>query len=754
MQTFLRSVTKPKGVDTAFSLYGSSSNSSSAMASTSTPAPFLRAKTFDRLRHAAPFTRTTTQRALDLTTASSSSTSSSSSSVSSSATRARPVVDSIWLITVGACSCRDTIVALTDELIDARRRRRRRRMLRCYCALIDELGTCGHPSEAKAVFEECLSGSALLALSGIAAIPSFWKVFSALLRCYVRNGLVQRAFELLVQVQLDDEALLDPSLGALRFRADVVSPPTRELVVERVVVTFSWGNLGLCLIPRCAATSAGCELLSFQRRRRQATRDTGGLAGRLDAREEIDDDDDVDDEDEQENDESEDDDDASDEDSPSLDVEQRSGLKPHDVVETINGEHVLHRQFHDIVLALRQAPRPVTVSFLRGLDMLERSQRSASSTGRSASAASASSTSAVVNGKTARVPDATSRTVHDTVDDDSGGRTKTSTLGAGSRPRRDLVDRFGWLPRHGIRVTTLADCHACSTRLSLTEVQRGWSSNAHDYTTRCVACSHRFVPRLCVVLGAGPNVKVEHLEYLSTPVIRKELSNLAQKVPLTLLSMRDLREMNPRLYWNIVVKLLALAVPLDFLDLPDMTHQLHDQHNQQQERQSADLNQKTTESKPEASDWKNESEKQLLTLVRQMMDQAKQQQTRGSSADEEVLTQVIKAVETRLRDAMFGSEKGVRPTIEQARRRTERLPHENNEDEDNESEDERETDVEDMRSSRTLSVTESMHSELDIPSLSNAADAAAKRSTRNSKFMASLPSAPFRRISRTVPTLH
>ncbi|KAJ0394625.1 hypothetical protein P43SY_006462 [Pythium insidiosum] len=753
MQTFLRSLTRPKGGDAATGLHSSVGGGGP---STPAPAPFLRARTLDRLRQAAPFARTTTQRALDAATSFSSSSSLSSSSSAldppRGATRARPVVDSIWLITIGACSCRDAIVALTDELLEARRRRRRRRVIGCYCALIDELGACGHPSEAKAVFEECLSGSALLALSGIAAVPSFWRVFSALLRCYVRNGLVQRAFELLVQVQLDDEALLDPALGALRFRAHVVAPPTREPVVERVAVTFSWGNLGLCLIPRCATTSTGCELLSFQRRRPARGTKAAARSGAFDddqgeAQENDDSDDGVD----SDGDDAEEDDDGA----RGENAEQCSALQPHDVVEAINGEYVLHRAFPDIVLALRQAPRPVTVAFLRGLDRLERSQRSASSTGRNASAASASSTSVVVNGRAASVSDAAGRGVGDGHGDGDGDGDHdgdaAGSLGAHARPRRDLVDRFGWLPRHGIRVSTLADCGACGTRLSLTDVQRGWSSDAHDYTTRCAACGQRFVPRLCVVLGAAPSVKVEYLEYLSTPVIRKELSNLAQKVPLTLLSMRDLREMNPRLYWNIVVKLLALAVPLDFLDLPDMTRQQPPSTaalEQQQQKEERELAEETV-----ARD-SNGKKEDLRACIGRMLLEAKQRRTGDENVDDDLLARVIKSVEDHVREALAnGTNNAVAATNEHQRRRTERLPHENNDD-DNASDDERETDVEDMRSSRTLSVTDSMHSELDVASLSNTTSVASKRPVRNTKFMPSLPSAPFRRISRTVPSLH
>lgn len=387
--------------------------------------------------------------------------------------------------------------------------------------LIDTLGDCGHPGEAKAMFEDCLASysqarpgeSALVSLETIADCGEggAWRAFSALVRCYVRNGLVQRAFDLLAQVKVRDEKMLDPSLGVLGFSASVVSVE-RQVVLQRVYATFSAGNLGLALGSRNAVADSGCVVLST------GNHVVNNFCLAFDQM-------------------------VGEEQSPS------SVVEPNDVVETVNGEMVLHYPFPTIVARLKRAYRPMTVTLLRGM----------------AKATSLHAWCQELSGDRASVTD-TSVTVAPAAAIDS------QSLEAGTRSA--LCDRFGLLPRSGIIITAVADCAVCGSRASLADIQGGWSmTDENDYTTRCARCGRRFVPRLNVesersdfaVDAEAVDVQVE---YLSTLVVRKELANLAQKLPLSSLTMAQLRGRNPRIYWNVVVKLLALACPLDFMDLP------------------------------------------------------------------------------------------------------------------------------------------------------------------------------------------
>jgi uncharacterized Zn-finger protein len=176
-----------------------------------------------------------------------------------------------------------------------------------------------------------------------------------------------------------------------------------------------------------------------------------------------------------------------------------------------------------------------------------------------------------------------------------------------NKPRKDLCDRFGLLPQRGLRVTILADCEMCSKRATLQEVQQSWSKEGEDAGLKiaCPNCTHKYTPRLCVMLGVttafcqslhSGEPQVFHSEYLSMSALRKELISLSTKmsggtgVKLLVDNMQQLRNDHPKVYWNVVVKLLSLACPLDFLDLPDITQNEHkDQtenlYRQQQENE-------------------------------------------------------------------------------------------------------------------------------------------------------------------------
>lgn len=496
---------------------------------TNLPAAFRRSRTIDRIGRAipSPFYRSMTQKTLEST----------SIRQDPVLKRVAPAVTSIWLVTTSACACKAQVAELTDVLTQTLNHHEKNssHASEAYCQLIDCLGSCGHPSESKAVFEECLSGSHLVSLETIASHKHYWKPFSSLVRCYILNGLVQRAFDVLVQVKIKEEQHLDPSLGALSFGAQVLSSES-EVLVERIYTTFSCGNIGVFLAAR--DLGHGAEVIAFERSIGQGedrgNNNNNNYSVKNSSRAKC--------------------------------KTAASCVREGDVVETINGEVVIQYPLSRVVQCLKQAYRPMTITFVRGLPKIE---------GFSASN---------------EANDSAANNFHRLVHSDDQQQVENENEGSKFRPRRDLCDRFGLLPQNGIRITTLADCTSCGSRASLSEIQDGWStSDANDYTSRCAHCGHRYVPRLCVMLGVmtafyqppqesmgnedsgATQIRVEQLEYLSILVIRKELANLAQKLPLTMLSMAELRELNPRIYWNIVVKLLSLACPLDFLDLPDMT---------------------------------------------------------------------------------------------------------------------------------------------------------------------------------------
>lgn len=518
MQLFLKNVSMPSPLQKKPELLPSISSF------TQTAAAFKRSRTIDRLKAGSPFYRTMTQRFENTSAALP-----SRHKESVAPARAPPVIQSMWLVTTSACSCKIKINGLTDRLTQAISKfgKEATATSDIYCELIDALAACGHASEAKAVFEECISSSPLVTLETLAQDRYFWKPFSSLIRCYVMNGLVQRAFDLLVRVKMDDEQQLDPTLlGSLRFDAHVLNTQ-KDVVLERITVMFGYGNLGLCLAPR--EGSLGCEVIAFQPPD-ESQNDSKHLQHQIN--------------------------------NDAAHVTQCVGK--HDIIESVNGQVVIHNSFADIVTCLKLAHRPMTVTLLRG----------------------ANGVKSLIN--------AASRAQDPLASTGSQGPI-SATSGSRMRPRKDFCDRFGLLPQHGIRITALADCDSCGARLSYSEIHDGWSlTDANDYTTRCALCQHRFVPRLCVMLGVSngfvdfveeesvtSHVHVEQIEYLSMPVIRKELTNLSQKISLTMLSMGDLRRLNPRIYWNIVVKLLSLACPLDFLDLPDTA--IHTPEKQQQQ---------------------------------------------------------------------------------------------------------------------------------------------------------------------------
>jgi hypothetical protein len=196
-------------------------------------------------------------------------------------------------------------------------------------------------SEAKAAFDECLGQK--VALNLIAEQQRYWKPFSSLMRTFILNGFLLKAFDLLMQVQLDEEQSLDPSFGSFSFLAQVLGCD-KTLLTERIYVTFSCGNLGMNLGPR--ENGKGCELLSLLPMDKLEKKNLSSLR-RFTVNT------------------------SSSKVSQILDL--KACVREHDVIEAVNGENVSVLPFQEIIQRIKQAHRPMTITFLRGLDNIQQS---------------------------------------------------------------------------------------------------------------------------------------------------------------------------------------------------------------------------------------------------------------------------------------------------------------------------------------------------------------------------------------------
>ncbi|KDO31804.1 hypothetical protein SPRG_03724 [Saprolegnia parasitica CBS 223.65] len=115
-------------------------------------------------------------------------------------------------------------------------------------------------------------------------------------------------------------------------------------------------------------------------------------------------------------------------------------IREQDVLESVNGRLVSTEPFSVAARVLQDAPRPVTLTFLRGLTALDKSQGE-------------------------------------------------PVL----RPRRFVNDKFGWLHRENVRVTLLSDCTDCGHRLSHAELER------QPNVVRCPTCGSSLAPHFCVI---------------------------------------------------------------------------------------------------------------------------------------------------------------------------------------------------------------------------------------------------------------
>jgi len=161
---------------------------------------------------------------------------------------------------------------------------------------------------------------------------------------------------------------------------------------------------------------------------------------------------------------------------------------------------------------------------------------------------------------------------------------RKSQLAASSLKVTDMVARqltlgdslLDYLYPNLVIDTDSDSCPHCSNVLSESDVVKGWSAcSFQDFTTMCLKCEHRFVPRFSVTTSSsdfegsqGPHTPL-YCEFLSPWVLRKELQHVIKggvgiKGVLEP-SWRAASDIQSTLFWNLMVLCRRYRLPFTFL---------------------------------------------------------------------------------------------------------------------------------------------------------------------------------------------
>ncbi|ETV77311.1 hypothetical protein H257_08758 [Aphanomyces astaci] len=396
------------------------------------------------------------------------------------------VPDHPWLHTACVPECMANVANCTrvlDDLWATNAKKPSLALEQAYVELIHTLGACrktSHRHDLEAVWETCLGASPL---GGIFNQLGHWRPFSWLIKTWMDHGDVALAVTWLAQIQVNyphhHDAVLPPTSPTSPTRlfssgssstssADITTTTSSsasasmggglglapcmevelEPLVHRVYATFGMGSLGLILQP--FNDKQGCHVAGFQHQ------------------------------------------------------DERCRIEEGDVVDTIGGKPMMLSSFHDIVTCLVESPRPMTVSFIRGLTNVE----------------------------------------------DVFQTSGTVKL----RPRREMHDRFGELFERGIRLTLLADCATCGHRLSEADLQTTFRST-------CPSCQGSLSPFFCVRCMDQP--PSSPIPYFSWSYLHARMTAHDDGGGETSWPLRQWHAKDPHVYWNIVVKCLSLDCPFD-----------------------------------------------------------------------------------------------------------------------------------------------------------------------------------------------
>ena len=108
-------------------------------------------------------------------------------------------------------------------------------------------------------------------------------------------------------------------------------------------------------------------------------------------------------------------------------------------------------------------------------------------------------------------------------------------------------------------------CPSCSYNLMHEDIMMGWERSYSNYTTTCPNCEKKFAARFLVIIEHQV-VKNIQVEFLSPPIIRKELENLMYKDGDSVLLAKDFVDKHRILFWNMALYFDLMKLPNFFLN--------------------------------------------------------------------------------------------------------------------------------------------------------------------------------------------
>lgn len=118
------------------------------------------------------------------------------------------------------------------------------------------------------------------------------------------------------------------------------------------------------------------------------------------------------------------------------------------------------------------------------------------------------------------------------------------------------------------------NCPSCEYQLDMEEIMSGWDKSYTNYTTKC-KCGSMFTPRFHISVDQNEYTEaammaqergLQEVEFLSPPVLRKELENLIYREGPDFLLARDFCDKHKVLFWNLVLFFQLLKLPAYFMD--------------------------------------------------------------------------------------------------------------------------------------------------------------------------------------------
>lgn len=113
-------------------------------------------------------------------------------------------------------------------------------------------------------------------------------------------------------------------------------------------------------------------------------------------------------------------------------------------------------------------------------------------------------------------------------------------------------------------------CPSCEYTLSEEEIMMGWEKSYSNYTTKCPSnnCETKLIAKFSVILPMIDNLSNRNLriEFLSPPLLRKELENLIYTYGESSMLSKDFCDKHRILYWNMALYFSLLRLPSFFLN--------------------------------------------------------------------------------------------------------------------------------------------------------------------------------------------